>query len=345
MKKDDVYSPFKVAHHKDKLEQLKKGEIITPVFVQWDLTNICNLLCNFCFYLTNKLSDWNPIDTMPTETVFRILGELKSLDVKAIEWTGGGSIECHPDYKDILKEAKRLGFQQALVSNGTLLDEEALHIIGDFEWVRFSIDSVTSGTYKKIKGKDLFQKAIDNLKRLLEIKSHNNVVGYSFVVCRENYTEILEATKFAKELGCDNIRFSLAMTPSGDKLFDGIWKECTNQLKEAKQEECNSFRVFSFSNRIFELAGQVFSDSCYYTDFVGVIAPRGMYPCCRLKDNKNFNFGNLEEKSFKEIWFGEKRKKFLNAVRNGCPYSCWMTDKNKFISYLLEENPRHVNFP
>ena len=345
MHRDDVYSPYKAAFHKEKLEYLKKGGFITPAFVQWDLTNRCNLNCSFCFYHINSLSDWDSKATMQKETVFRILKELKEMNVKTVEWTGGGEIASHPNYKEIFREANNLGFEQALVTNGTLLDEESIQLVKGFEWTRFSIDSATKETYKQIKKVDAFDKAISNLKRLLEVRDRKNVVGFSFIVCRENYKEIHKASILAKSLGCDNIRFSLAMTPNREKLFEAIWDICVKQIDSAKREQTRDFRVFAFSNRIYELSLEVLSEHCYYTDFVGVISPTGVYPCCRLKDDAKYNFGNLERHSFKEIWFGEKRKRFVENVRkNGCAMDCWMTEKNRFITYLLSKDPKHVNF-
>lgn len=341
---EDVYSSFKVIAHEEKVKQLKEGEIITPVMVQWDISNRCNLQCNFCFYLINPLSDWDKNAIMPTELCFRVLDELKDLGVKAIEWTGGGSVECHPDYKRILLESKELGFENALVTNGTLLDNDALDIIKDFEWIRFSVDAAYRKTYKRIKDSCGFTDVISNIKKLINIKEKSNVVGFSFIVCRENYKEIVNAAKLAKNLGCDNIRFSLAMTPEGDSIFRGIWDDCVKQLREAKKLEDYNFKVFEFSNRIFELEGSAHSPCCYYTDFVGVISPSGVYPCCRLKDDEKFNLGKLEEESFRDIWFGEKRNQFLDKIRNGCFYDCWMTEKNKIITALVQPPKEHINF-
>jgi len=339
-----VYSPFKVAFHQERLDALRNGDLPLPVLVQWDLTNRCNMDCVHCFYHIFELSDWNPKAEMPTNLVYRTLDELKELDVKAIEWTGGGSIECHPDYKEILRYSKKLGFENALVTNSTLLDEEALRIIRDFSWVRFSIDAATRETYRKVHRVDLFDKAVVNVKRLLDVRSERNVVGYSFIVSPANYTEIHTAAFFARNLGCDNVRFSLAMTPKREKLFDGIWDETVREIEKAKKLENGVFRVFAFSNRINELALKTLSDYCGYHHFVGVIAPTGVYPCCRLKDDGRFNLGKLGSQSFKEIWFGEKRRKFIKSISKGCKFDCWMYSKNKFIEYLLSENPMHKNF-
>lgn len=339
-----AYSPFKAAVHRDKIDQLKRGELITPSFVQWDLSNKCNLNCSFCFYKIHSLSDWNATEIMPTDVVMRVLDELKAFGVKAIEWTGGGSVECHPDWKKIILRAKELGFEQALVTNGTLLDDEGLHIIKDFEWVRFSVDCADKKTYKKIKGFDYFDKVIHNIQKLNSIKTQNNIVGLSFIVCKDNYKEIINAARLAKELKCDNIRFSLAMTPEKEKYFKNIWLEIIKQLEQAKKEETGNFKFFSFSNRIYDLARQTLSDYCGFHHFCGVIAPRGVYPCCRLKDDAKYNLGDLKKDSFANIWFGKKRKEFIKSIENGCPFDCWMTEKNKFIEYLIKESPVHKNF-
>jgi len=340
------YSPYKIVHHEDKLKQLEKGELPLPVFMQWDLTNKCNLNCNFCFYKIFPLSDFKKSDELPKDIVFNILDELKELGVKANEWTGGGSVEMHPYYKEILGYSKKLGFENALVTNGTLLDNESLEIIKDFSWVRFSIDASNKETYAKIKGCSgkLFDKAIGNLKKLVQIKNSKNIIGFSFIINPDNYKEIYEAGKMAKNIGCDNIRYSLAMTPKKEKPFEPIWEDIIKQLEKTKKLKNKDFEVFSFSNRIYNLSSEIRSEYCGYHHFVGVIAPSGVYPCCRLKDDIKFNFGDIKEKSFKEIWFGEKRKNFINLIENGCPFDCWMTDKNEFIQYLLEKNPEHKNF-
>jgi MoaA/NifB/PqqE/SkfB family radical SAM enzyme len=345
----DVYSPYKIIHHKQKLDAVQNGDIPFPVMIQVDITNECNLRCDFCFYmgkLCEPLSDWNPKASIPTNVILRLLEEWKDIGVKAIEWTGGGSVEKHPEYKKILRKSIALGFENALVTNGTLLDNEAIELIKDFNWVRFSIDSASRKTYQAVKGRDLFEIAIENIRKLNRIKNSTNVVGFSFVVDRLNYSEIYDAAKLAQSLGCSNLRLSLAMTKQKEKLFDTIWGDVIQNIELAKTLESKSFRIFSFSNRIHDLSRAQTSQFCYYHHFIGVVSPTGVYPCCRLKDDKKFNFGKINEQSFKEIWFGVKRSQFIKSIKNGCPFDCWMTEKNNFAHYLAQQKNEvaHVNF-
>lgn len=343
----DYYSEFKMIHHRDKIEQLKKGEYINPVFVQWDLTNKCNLNCSFCFYKIYDLSDFHVNDEMDVRNTFRILQGLKEAGVKAIEWTGGGEPLLHPCHNKIFGEAKRLGFEQALVTNGVFLDTVTMYVVKDFKWVRFSVDAASNETYEAVKGVDEYDNVIDNIKKFMKIRSHGNIIGMSFIVCRDNYKDILKFAQMAKEIGVDNVRFSLAMTEEGSKMFEDIWPEVTAEIELANSEHTDSFRVFSFSNRIYQLSKQVLSESCHYCQFVGVIAANGVvYPCCRLKDDGRFAFGNLNSRSFSDVWNSHTRKRFVDSVSKGCPFDCWMTGKNNFCNYIMKakDEVEHVNF-
>lgn len=349
-KMDNYYSPYKAVLHADKLRQLQKGEMITPLFAQIDLTNTCNLNCNFCSYKVGNYSpdhmkDFKMSDRISLEVIKKSFKDMRMLGVKAIEITGGGEPSLHPNYKEIIKYAKELEFELALVTNGTLLDDESIELIKDFEWVRFSLDASTSETYELIKGNPGFNTAINNLKKLIKIKKRENMVGISFIVCKDNYFEIYNTTILAKKLGADNIRFSIAYTPEGDKPFIGIWDTIINGLERSKKEETKDFKVFSFSNRINDISQKTKNDSCYFHEFVASIGANGsIYPCCLLKYDPRFNFGNLNNESFESIWFGNKRKEFTEKVRTGCPFSCWMREKNQFLDFLVKKDIKHKNF-
>jgi len=350
----DVYSPFKAAHYPDRIKKLKDNELIVPTFVQIDLTNVCNLNCEFCFYRQTwnekmKLGDWDINAMIPTELMMRTLEELHNLGVEGLEWTGGGSVECHPDWKKIVQYAKDLGFKQGIVTNGTLLDDEALELLKDFEWVRFSVDASNINTWMKIKdvkNPELYNKMVYNLEKLIVIKAESNIVGVSMIINDTNYKEIVEIANWTKTIGADNVRFSLAHVPNAKEMFDSIWADCENLMSKAKELQDDNFMVFAFKNRINELRGNYGPQQCPYQEFVAVITPTGIYPCCFFKNRTEYNFGKItKETTFKDIWYGDKRKAFINKVKKqGCYGWCWMRDKNTFIQYLMESEVPHKCF-
>jgi len=343
----EIYSPYKIAHHRDRLDKIRRGEIPAPVVCQIDWTNICNLSCKFCIYrnagMDTEGMKFDPSKTIPRERGLKLIKELSSIGCKAIEHTGGGEPTLHPNFIEFVNYAKNLGMDQGLITNGVMVKDEIAEAVKDIDYVRFSVDAATRETYKLVKGKDCFDEVVENIKNLVQIRKGSNVIGFSFVTCRENYKEIYDACVLAKRLGCDNFRLSLAMTPEKEKIFVDIWEEIMKQVEEIRKLEDENFRVFAFNNRIFDLQSTE-PQNCIYTYLVAVVSPTGVWPCCRLKNYPEFNFGNVQEKSFKEIWWGEKRIRFLNSVAKRCTWNCWMREKNKFAEYLLMDNPAHVNF-
>ncbi|CAN8138717.1 hypothetical protein THIOSC15_1050002 [uncultured Thiomicrorhabdus sp.] len=66
------------------------------------------------------------------------------------------------------------------------------------------------------------------------------------------------------------------------------------------------------------------------------------------RETMNFNYGNINEQTFKEIWEGEARQKNLKWVENTmdvskCRINCRMDECNRYLWELKNPND-HVNF-
>ncbi len=344
----NAYSPFKAAHHREKIDILKKGELIAPVHVQIDPTGACNFKCPYCFYRLfakdeNVNHHFSENDFLSYELIEKLLDELKDLKVPSLQFTGGGEPTLHPRILDILNLTLKLGFEFSYVTNGSLLTEPLTRLLRHASWVRLSIDAATKETFEKCHKVDCFQAVLDNLKKLCET-DRGCLVGFSFVINPLNWREIVEATVLAREIGSDNIRFSLAYTPKRAKLHEPYWNEALSLLREAKSLETETFRVFTLTERMDDLRAKGKSYSqCYYQHFVTVVGSDGrLYPCCTYKGNKLGVIGSLYEKDFKTLWFKD-RQAWLEALDVSRCMNCLMDGKNSFISYLVEE-PIHLNF-
>ena len=351
-----LYSSFKAAHHLEKIAGLRKGELIAPTQVQIDLTNKCNHRCPYCFYRCARNERLNALfnenDCIPTERMLKLLPELRETGVAAIQYTGGGEPMCHPDFVKIIEETAKQKFDWSLVTNGSHKNMNGFEdIFNTATWVRVSVDAATRETYQMSQGTtpDDFDKAKSFIQMLTK-KCPKVTVGVSFVINPINYKEIIEATHMAKEMGCSNIRFSIAYTPRGIDLYKDTWTEIGEISQRAKHFEDKTFKVFNLATAHLEnldLRQKGYS-FCGYQHFTAVIgADQIVYPCCTLKYNSVTGFGNLKENTFKELWHGDKRKEWLafdhmNKVCNKNP--CWMDKKNEFISYLIQQDPPHVNY-
>jgi len=91
--------------------------------------------------------------------------------------------------------------------------------------------------------------------------------------------------------------------------------------------------------------------TCYSTPiFMAYIMANGeVYGCKDHLFDKKFNYGNINQNQFDDIWEGDLRKKNLSYVLNEldvstCRVNCRMDKVNRFLFDLKENKIKHVNF-
>ena len=351
MKSKDVYSSNKFVHMIPELKRVKNKEIVSPVNLQIDLNNYCNNDCRWCYYrIHDHVDEFDVKDSIDKKVALEIIEQFAAEGGKSVEITGGGEPLMYPHFKEFSQKARELGLDRALVTNGVLLSEELIDEIKDYAWVRVSLNAASQDIYQQVHNRpgERYNKVVSNLEKLCSVKEDDCIVGVSMITDEINYKDIYEMCKVAKYAGADNARISLAHTPQKETLFYNVWDRVVDQIEDAKKLSDDDFKVFAFANRIQDIARETKGGHCYYHHFTTAVGANGaVYPCCYFKDISTYNLGNLNEQSFKEIWHGEKRQKFIDTIGKDCPASCWMTEKNKLCSYLTleKEDVPHLNFP
>ena len=88
---------------------------------------------------------------------------------------------------------------------------------------------------------------------------------------------------------------------------------------------------------------------CLGTPFWAYLSSDGeVYPCNTFYNIKKFSFGNIKEKSFTEIWNGQKRKKVLEYLESKmdakkCRELCRLDEINAYL-WRLKHPGKHENF-
>lgn len=350
----DEYSPYKVVHHLDKIEELRQGCQIAPVQIHLIPTNRCNQNCVFCAY---RLPDYPSAknfyakDEIPESKLLEIIDSCKEIGVKGIQYTGGGEPLVHPAISKAFQRTIEQGMDLALVSNGQALTDELIEILANVSWVRISVDSHKKATYsliRRVKG-GIYDKVTKNIEKLAKLKS-STILGVGFVVNAENHREIYSACQYFKELGVDNFRISAAFTSFGMAYFDGFLQDAKELAQKAKENlEDKNFTVFNlFNDRIGDLFhGSQDYPYCPMKEFVPYVgADQNVYTCCMLAYNDFGYIGSLQEQSFNELWSSEQKKSFFenHDPRKYCKMPCMFQGKNEFINYAIKPDARHINF-
>jgi MoaA/NifB/PqqE/SkfB family radical SAM enzyme len=94
-------------------------EDLTPLLVQVELTEACNLSCRFCY------NSQRPVFNETASTILQTLAEQEVMQVTL----SGGEPLLHPSFFSILDQAVKSFPHVILLSNGTLMDERTLDLL------------------------------------------------------------------------------------------------------------------------------------------------------------------------------------------------------------------------
>lgn len=344
------FSNLKPAWHLDRIRDIRNGKNVVPTHLQIVISDLCNQNCHFCAYrmdggfsasnFADSEGNKNPKRFIPLQKAWEILDDAKEMGVEAIEFTGGGEPTVHPGWEAILEHAVRLGFQVGLVTNAVRLTNWEL--LDKLTWLRISLDAGTADTYKRIRESAQFDKVVRNIYRAGTLKLP--YIGVGFVITRENFHELVGATRIAKEAGVPYLRISAMFSTKEEKYYAGILNKINEQRALAKGlYESDSFKIVDFfDNRLDDLRQKAPTYSlCGYQQFVLYIgADQKIYTCCTNAYTKHGEIGDLMQTSFKKWLIEYDRLKF---DARSC-HHCQFNDKNKVIEFLANPNPPHVNF-
>jgi len=393
--RQNLQSKYKLLNHLDRVLQWERSGTTYPILANMTLTNSCNHRCPLC---TSR--DFLDKRTMPNEKAKEIILQLKAAGIKAMGLGGGGDPTCHPQLKEIIEFVGKNGLEVSLTTNGQLLNEGIIDAaIRHCTWIRVSLDADAPPMFKKMHGMDeaAFYKVVENIGKLVEAKRKLNaetVIGVTYLIGSHTVEGVYNATALAKKLGVDYIRIRPFFTwddakknsegeeapviPTASPKRDGSQRvfppkvvreakaqEILKELERCKELEDEQFSVSFPADRFQTIQGKPerIHKQCYVHHFTLVIsADCRLYPCCMLENNPKYCLGNLNEKSFKELWASEERKKAYNKIDfRDCPNPCMLEKHNELLWAIkhgesppditlkdallaTKERPLHANF-
>jgi MoaA/NifB/PqqE/SkfB family radical SAM enzyme len=345
----------KLLYHVDRVADWQHGANVAPIYVEMSPAGACNHRCRFCgkdyMGYQNRSLSWDMLQ--------KRLVEMGRAGVKSIMHAGEGEPLLNKHMLDIVKLGKECGIDQAVNTNGVLLNEERARVLFQYcEWIRISLDAATADVHANLhvtKETD-FPRIIDNLRKAVKLRNEmgsNCVIGIQMILLPENKHQPLELAALAKDIGVDY----LVIKPYSQQPHS-ITHEYENvsyedDLKLA--EELAKFNTHNFSVIFRVNAMQKWDDAsrnyckCNAMAFFTYIDAGGnVWGCNEHLDDERFALGNLYESSFDDIWNGEKRAKMMAWSQDGldiseCRINCRMDEVNRYL-WEVKEPPRHVNF-
>ena len=260
-----------------------------------EITNVCNLSCNFCPKTKRKYKFMN------REEFNYILNEVKPFTEHIYLHLMGEPL-LNENIEDFLEESGNNELHVNLTTNGTLLNK-----VGD----------------KLIKAKSLRQVNIslhsfEANKKTVELEEYLKDVSSFIIKAREN-SDIICAIRLwnmdSNELkGENNLnREILKMLEENLNLDFSLSEKLqeTNRIKLKDKVYLNMAEKFQWPDiKIDSLGEKVFCHGL--RNQIGILVDGTVVPCC-LDSDGNLPLGNVFEKSLKEILEGERATNIYNG--------------------------------
>ena len=299
------------------LKEVKEPIIAGPAiqtfdfFIQWHLTERCNLRCRHCYQGPKR-----PLEMTVGDVCSEIDGAVRMFqaweseqDVRvspSIHFTGGEPL-LYRGFWDVVRHARLAGCRVAVMTNGCLVTEEGagrFRELGVFD-IQVSLEGPPA-LHDSIRGEGSFRAALKGVDRLARA---GNRVSANVTLSRLNAPFIDETVKIARNAGFGSIGFSrLVPCGSGGMMIESVLSpdEVRDAYGKALSLGTRELAVVSGDPLAGTLRGKAPSVDCGLTlsgcsaGFSGVtIASDGaVMPCRRI----GISVGNLKRKSLRDIW-------------------------------------------
>lgn len=283
------------------------------------VTYRCNARCTMC---NRYKAPSKPEEEISLETI-RKLPKMYFTNIT------GGEPFIREDLPDIVRELYKKSDRIVISTNGFFTDR-IIKLCEEFPnvGIRISIEGLEE-TNNKIRGlQDGYNKGYSTLKKLVEMKHPD--VGFGMTVQDANAKDLVPLYQKANEL---NMEFATASLHNSFYFVEAknIIKDRMMVAKEFEKlvnELLNSnspkkwFRAYFNHGLINYIFGQKRLLPCDMAFDTFFIDPYGDVMPCNGTKNKEV-MGNLNDKSWDELWNSEQAERVRNTVRH-CDRNCWM---------------------
>lgn len=292
-------------------------------FIQWHLTERCNLRCKHCYQEDRKIKE------MALSGIKRVVGNVSDMleswaemyDIafsRSFNVTGGEPF-LRKDIFSILGEIKKKGFDIHILSNGILIDREMAKRLSDMavKGVQISIEGPEE-VHETIRGKGSFSQSLKGIQHLLDA---GITVTLNVTLSLINADYFLDMITLATSVGAQRLGFS-RLVPSGRgmKLLDSMLKkERVKELYKAIfSKNIGGLEIVTgdpIASQLYKSADEDERDSIPKGGCAAGVSgltflPDGtITPCRRLP----IPIGNVLQDELRDIW---ATSKVLGAIRN-----------------------------
>lgn len=307
--------------------------------IQINLLNKCTSKCVYCRKYT-----W-PDFTLPLEKIKDVLTYLKTYKgLQTVVFSGGDPV-LYKELPNLLAFVKDLGLKVSMITTLLTKNEALLNSIAVYsDRISVSMDAADSESYKKVRGVNGFDLAIENITKVNTIRKSLNkeVIRFSSTISNENVTQMVDIFNIAKATG-STVNFYLVHTHDEYMVKDtSEFLHNANTIAMLDADNLSNCKNLSVTDT------NIKSKYCSLCNIHAVIDANGdVYPCCHLlNDNgeyieqQKYAYGNILNENITEVFDKSQYLKYdISVDCGGCVgrYSHLIDEVNDIISKGVPE--------
>lgn len=277
-------------------EPIAGNRVPHPAFLYLHLTSRCNLRCSYCYASPGPNTERNGHD-LPVPVAREVLSQARDLGVDEVVVTGGEPL-LHPQAVDIVEEAKGMGFQVNLLTNGLGIERGlARRLASACDQITISLDSAEPAIHDRHRGGGSHGRASRAIAALSEVGCPHVVAAG--VLTRHNQHERYENfAAYATGLGAERV-FRAVYILQGDSR-DAVLRPDFTSLVVRMGEELDA--ALQGAQPRGERPRLAWRDRCGAAFGVVAVGADGVvYPCQGLM-RREFAAGSVRERPLGEIY-------------------------------------------
>lgn len=353
-----------------RVRRIMTGENVLPPMIEIHPSSECNRKCKICIGIPRPQSVKGLL--LDRDAYLKIIEDVNEynkeqedpeLRVSSILISGEiGEPLMNKTTTEAMRKIIEYGLELGLITNGTFLTDEVRKVIVRGKYIQISVHAVTYETFQRQMERPIsravFEKTINNIRELVKLKREliESVPGLKnkladinmiFVINQDNYREILQFAKMAKDIGVDRVRYRAPEGHVANSILENQWEEIYEDLAEAKKLQDGAFRVM-FTGATKDGSSVKDFHACPAHLMTTVVDSQGNFlPCAEVTGIESLIFGNIALASFKQIWEGPQRKHVTagGLAPELCPTCLARKARmNRFLSFLQVEYAKNPFF-
>lgn len=279
-----------------------------PYMAHISPAGLCNLRCPICPAHDPKTRGKV---LLPFEIFKKLIDEIGDYLIYVILWSWGEPF-LNPEIYRMIQVASTKNIVTVTSSNlNRFSQEEARKLIeAGLDALIVALDGITEESYSRYRGGGSARRVIENTRLLLEERERQGkrkpFVNLRMVVSRENEHEVEEFRALGRALGVDMVSFKAFSTRQSGFADPAIDRHYAPRKI--------FFRWYDYQPD-FSVSKKAKKYDCKFPWTKPTLFADGEVLACEFDFRYTCSFGNLKEKSFREIWFGERARELRRRFR------------------------------